>query len=929
MDHTRAGQRALWRSRALWALLAVFFFLATTYSVVTPLYEAPDEAQHYPFVRQLAMGGGLPVQDPAHPGPWLQEGSQPPLYYALAALASRWADASDLEQVLRPNTRADIGIARPDGNANYALHTASERFPYRGAVLAIHLARLFSVFLGALTVLFTYLLACDVLGTGGVALAAAALAAFTPQFLFLSGAVSNDNLVICLSTATLWLVLRLVRRPLPLWRWGLAGLLVGLAALSKVSGLGLLAPAFLALTWAAWRRRSGRLLFLGGAALAAVALLVAGWWYARNVLLYGDPLGWNAMLAIIGRRAHTLSLREVWSEWPGFARSYWGVFGWMNVPMPEWVYGVCEGIALVGAAGLLLALGRNLRARRLPEPEQAFRLLLLAAWPVIVLIGLVRWTSLTTASQGRLLFPAIAPLSLFLAAGLAEIAQFTAPVKRSGGTPLAAWLQGRGRGLLPGAAAVVLAGLAFWAPWGVIAPAYARPPLLTPAQEAAIPHRLDYLVGDSIELLGYRLETAEVQPGGSVPVTLYWQARQDLAEDDLVFVHLVDETGQIVGGRDVHPGGGRFQTSLWRAGDALADEYVLTLSPDTYCPSQLAVEVGLYQPGSGKRLPVRDSEGHSLGDCVRFGQMLVHRAPGELNNPTYYDFGGRLILRGYALDRRLLRPGDAVHVSLFWQPGAPAPAMHGLVLFTGLIDDNGKPWADLSAPPRLSDSWQPGQIITDVRELVLRPDVLPGAYRLDAAVYAPDKGNLLLRSVKGEVLGNHIPLAQVRVLPASGPTPEPTPKPLEPAPHFPGLARLEAFAVQPGPLLVVTLYWRAESEGPMATDFTVFVHLLDAQGRIIAQHDGPPALGERPTSGWQADELIVDRHALADVGAPYAGEASIEIGLYNPQTLQRLPTADGADHILLPVRIDMSADRAEPQILFEPSMSNTSQGLSH
>ena len=76
-------------------ILALFVALGVIYSVVTPIFEASDELWHYPFVKHLADGNGLPVQDANADQPWRQEGSQPPLYYALSALATFWIDTDD------------------------------------------------------------------------------------------------------------------------------------------------------------------------------------------------------------------------------------------------------------------------------------------------------------------------------------------------------------------------------------------------------------------------------------------------------------------------------------------------------------------------------------------------------------------------------------------------------------------------------------------------------------------------------------------------------------------------------------------------------------------------------------------------------------------------------------------------------------------
>ena len=80
------------RAPAVWLglILALHIVLGFMYDRATPIFEAPDEGYHVAFARWLALGNGLPVQQPGQLGDWEQEGSQPPLYYSLAAaLTSR------------------------------------------------------------------------------------------------------------------------------------------------------------------------------------------------------------------------------------------------------------------------------------------------------------------------------------------------------------------------------------------------------------------------------------------------------------------------------------------------------------------------------------------------------------------------------------------------------------------------------------------------------------------------------------------------------------------------------------------------------------------------------------------------------------------------------------------------------------------------
>jgi len=79
--------------------------------------------------------------------------------------------------------------------------------------------------------------------------------------------------------------------------------------------------------------------------------------------------------------------------------------------------------------------------------------------------------------------------------------------------------------------------------------------------------------------------------------------------------------------------------------------------------------------------------------------------------------------------------------------------------------------------------------------------------------------------------------------------------------------------------------------------------LLDDSGRYIGGHDSPPAGGNRPTTSWVAGEYIVDEHALTLEDTAYRGRARIEVGLYDPDTGQRVLLSGGADHLVLPGEI--------------------------
>jgi 4-amino-4-deoxy-L-arabinose transferase-like glycosyltransferase len=132
--------------------------------------------------------------------------------------------------------------------------------------------------------------------------------------------------------------------------------------------------------------------------------------------------------------------------------------------------------------------------------------------------------------------------------------------------------------------------------------------------------------------------------------------------------------------------------------------------------------------------------------------------------------------------------------------------------------------------------------------------------------------------------------------------------------HFTNGAQLVAYAtnanvVHPGDTLALTLIWQADH--PIAQRYTVFTHVLDGNNKVVAQHDGEPAGGVRPTTTWQPGERIEDHHGLVLPATLPLGTYTIEVGLYIPQTGQRAVTVGSAgqpavDHIL-PGKITVKA----------------------
>jgi len=115
--------------------------------------------------------------------------------------------------------------------------------------------------------------------------------------------------------------------------------------------------------------------------------------------------------------------------------------------------------------------------------------------------------------------------------------------------------------------------------------------------------------------------------------------------------------------------------------------------------------------------------------------------------------------------------------------------------------------------------------------------------------------------------------------------------------------------LKPGGTLNLTLYWRAMAE--MEEDYTVFTHLMDKEGRIWGQKDNFPAGGTRPTSGWLVGEIVVDEYDIPVRGDTPPGEYTIEIGMYDLISGERLAALDAEGERLADDRVILTKVEVE------------------
>ena len=237
-------------------------------------------------------------------------------------------------------------------------------------------------------------------------------------------------------------------------------------------------------------------------------------------------------------------------------------------------------------------------------------------------------------------------------------------------------------------------------------------------------------------------------------------------------------------------------------------------------------------------------------------------------------------------------PGDDLQVTLFWRAHGPVTPQQ--TLFLQLLDAKKGLVAGMEAPPLAwlpTPSWPDAPLRTQHR-LRIPADLAPGDYELIAGLF--DAGSRQRWQWAGKD-ALHLGDVQVQARTHTFTPPQPAQR-LDA--RWQGGHKLVGFSLdvgqQPDAAFQLTLFW--QPAGPTEARYSVFVHVVDAQGELLAQDDAEPAAGAHPTSSWLADEFITDVHTLPLPDVP--GPLTLQVGLYDPATGHRLALIDDQGQII-------------------------------
>lgn len=378
-------------------IFTLYFLLALGYSLLMPIWEAPDEPAHYHIAWRLARMGGFPTLKNNY------EMNQPKTFYYLGSQIIRMLDQVDthLSDYFLPREFKEI-IRKSERRFDWTAD--NYRF-----LLGVYALRWLNILFGAGALWFIWKSFQTVASEQTVIrIAAFALSALTPQFLHIMSSVSNDALGTLAGALLFYLGLQIINTRSNMLTLISIPLAVILPLTTKLTVLpvGTALLVIVAWKWMFNNPQKRWLVFCGVLILFGISMLF--FLFPETIQTAAGEITWR--LFSLHKNAWTYKyLIFIFDQ---IISTYWGKVGWLAVGLPA---AVVIFLTLFGLIGMLMN-AQNLIKTRLQNPQfNAW----MATWIIVLcMIAAVAKNALTTsATQGRFLFPGIGALSLLMISG--------------------------------------------------------------------------------------------------------------------------------------------------------------------------------------------------------------------------------------------------------------------------------------------------------------------------------------------------------------------------------------------------------------------------------------------------------------------------------------------------------------------------------
>jgi hypothetical protein len=344
-----------------------------------------------------------------------------------------------------------------------------------------------------------------------------------------------------------------------------------------------------------------------------------------------------------------------------------------------------------------------------------------------------------------------------------------------------------------------------------------------------------------------------------------------------------------------------YTPSQWQSDDIVVTRFLLAIPvdapPNVYLNSlALASKDGAIPLQGLHGLPAPEIE---LGkQSIARGPVPATKPDLPIRYPSKAKFGDIQLLGSDAAGD--VEAGGTWRLILFWQAGAKIPSNYKLRLTLTLPDGQeiARQEETLLKNTWPTRQWRPGDYIRSIHDLEIPKDAPRGKAVVRVSLWTPEN--------KPVGRADGAPIAGIEIGGRAHTFSELKPQVPERAQFGDAIEMigydLPKTTVRPGEALNLNLYWHALK--PADRSLTVFVHLLDAQGKVIGQSDSVPLGATAPTDTWLVNEYLADPYTFIVNGDALAGTASLEVGFYDATSGQRLPVTDEhrqvmGDHLVI------------------------------
>ncbi len=457
---------------------------------------------------------------------------------------------------------------------------------------------------------------------------------------------------------------------------------------------------------------------------------------------------------------------------------------------------------------------------------------------------------------------------------------------------------------------------------------------LPPAEQDALSLPVDIPFGDRLRLERVSSDAQAVPAGEGLRLTLTWAVSATLDGDVKLDLSLVDQTNNRWQQWESVPGQWSNPSSNWRPGDEITDHQGLVVPqgapPGIYTVQLAVIDVDSTLPlgpfGNPDILQPRvDLFSFEVTEPVAPPVLLdVSEFAGPFAFESPQGTNQVLTLVGYELAEGRYQRGNSIPLRLHWL--APSQSAQNLTLRFELSHRSRKglfgSQVTLVASETLPLSpdypisvWSPGRLVSLPTALFIPFDAAPGSAQVTLTVLGSDDQPWMVggsqRLTLGELTLEKRPI--LRELPS-----DLTAVQVDFADQTGNTADrigLRGYRIDgeagPGGQLELTYAWYGLSHPERI--YSVFNHLLAADGQRVAQIDGWPQGGALLTSQWQPGDYIRDSHTLEIPADASTGPYTLLVGLYDAATGDRLQASiDGQPFIVDQWELSIGGGQVEP-----------------